>query len=136
MSPSGDIKIVTVLYVYSGYFYYLLYNIIYIIMGYRILSIQQVEQARLLRNRGYTKNEIARELDVAPTTLWYTLYGRSKKTTRSYKKRPKPVYAYLDINGFLLVVRELRQKGLTSGQIAQVFDVPVEQINLIWCKTL
>jgi len=103
----------------------------------RLLNDNQIKEARTLREQyGYTKKELAEHYQVAQTTIWYTIYGRKKKTNRVLKRRPKPVYAYLDINGFLSVVKELRDKGLTSGQVAEVFDVPVEQINLIWCKTL
>lgn len=103
----------------------------------RLLTDNQIAEARTLREQyGYTKKELAQQYQVAETTIWYTLYGRKRKTKKIYKRRPKPVYAYLDINGFLEVVKELRAKGLTSGQVAEVFDVPVEQINLIWCKTL
>lgn len=103
----------------------------------RKLTDKQIQEARILRDKmGFTKNQLAREFDVAPTTIFYNLYGRKRKTNRIYKPRVKPIYAYVDITGFLLIVEELRKKGLTSGQIAQVFDVPVEQINLIWCKTL
>lgn len=103
----------------------------------RLLTENQIQEARILRQKhGYTKKELAQHYNVAETTIWYLIYGRERKTNRVYKRRPKPVYAYLDINGFLAVVKELRAKGLTSGQVAEVFDVPVEQINLIWCKTL
>jgi len=106
-------------------------------MSSRLLNNEQIQEARTLRERfGYTKKELARQYNVAETTIWYLIYGRKRKTNRVYKKRPKPVYAYVDINGFLTIVKELRAKGLTSGQVAEVFEVPVEQINLIWCKTL
>jgi orotate phosphoribosyltransferase-like protein len=106
-------------------------------MPSRILTDEQIEQAKDLRtNYGYTKRQLAEEYDVAETTIWYLIYGRKRKTNREYTRRPKPVYAYVDIQGFISIVKELREKGLNSGQVAEVFDVPVEQINLIWCKTL
>jgi orotate phosphoribosyltransferase-like protein len=106
-------------------------------MSSRLLNNEQIQEARTLREQyGYTKKELAKQYNVAETTIWYLIYGRKRKTERKYLKRPKPVYAYVDINGFLAIVKELRAKGLTSRQVAEVFEVPVEQINLIWCKSL
>lgn len=86
---------------------------------------------------GFTKKELADKYDVSQTTIWYNIYGRKRKTKKIYLyKRQQESYRYLDIKGFVMVVEDLRQKGLTSGEIAQVFNIPVEEINLIWCKTL
>jgi hypothetical protein len=102
----------------------------------RLLTNEQILQAKELREKfGYTKKELAIEFNVAPTTIWYNIYGRKRKTKRIYNYK-KAVYKYVDINGFLIIVENLRKKGLTSAQVAQVFDVPIEQINKIWCKTL
>lgn len=103
----------------------------------KLLSEEQILEARnLSKQMGLSKYELARRYDVSPTTIFYSMYGRKRRTKKIYRYKEKPVYVYLDINGFFLVVKELRKKGLTSGQIAMVFNVPVEQINLIWCKTL
>lgn len=103
----------------------------------KLLSEEQIKEAIFLREeKGYTKKQLSLYYQIPETTIWYYIYGRKRKTKTKYNRRPKPVYAYLDINGFLSVVKDLRSKGLTSGQVAEVFDVPVEQINLIWCKTL
>ncbi len=107
-------------------------------MNHRVLTPEQIEEAKRLRKElGYTKNKLAQEFDVSPTTIWYNIYGRKRKTKRVFLyRRQQESYKFVDIKGFVRVVEDLRTKGLTSGEIALVFSVPIEQINLIWCKTL
>ncbi len=106
--------------------------------NYRVLTDEQVAEAKRLREElGYTKKELAKEFDVPATTIWYNIYGRKRKTKKIYLyKRQSDSYRYTDIKGFVTIVEDLRTKGLTSAEIAQVFSIPVEEINLIWCKTL
>ena len=104
----------------------------------RRLTDEQIEEAKKLREElGYTKKELADMYDVAQTTIWYNIYGRKRKTRKVYiYRREQQDYKFVDIKGFVMIVERLRQKGLTSGEIALVFSVPIEQINKIWCKTL
>ena len=106
--------------------------------AHRILTDEQIEKARLLREQlGYTKRDLAQEFNVAETTIWYNIYGRKRKTRRIYTyRRQHENFNFVNIQGFVNIVEKMRQEGLTSVDVADVFNVPLEEINLIWCKTL
>lgn len=104
----------------------------------RVLTLEQIEEARSLReSMGLTKKELAERYSVGQTTIWYNIYGRKRKTRRIYiYKKAYLNYKFTNIHGFLVVVEKMREEGITSGEIALIFNVPIEEINLIWCKTL
>lgn len=104
----------------------------------RVLSDSQIVEAKkLIDELGYTKRRLAKMYDVAPTTLWYNIYGRKRKTRKIYVyRRQQQNFNFINIKGFVQIVESMRDEGLTSGEIAHVFNVPVAEINLIWCKTL
>lgn len=104
----------------------------------RILSPSQIQEAKQLREKlGYTKKELADRYNVAPTTIWYGIYGRKRKTKRIYVyRRQQNNFKFTNIQGFIEIVEKMREEGMTSGEIAFIFNVPLEEINLIWTKSL
>lgn len=86
---------------------------------------------------GYSKRELANHFQVAETTIWYNIYGRKRRTRRVYLyKRQQKNFDFTDIKSFVDIVENMRKEGLSSGEVAHVFEVPLKQINLIWCKSL
>ena len=104
----------------------------------RLLTEEQVIEAKRLRNSlGYTKLELAKKFEVAPTTIWYNIYGRKRRTKKIFiYKRTHQNYKFTNLKSFVIIVEKMRTEGLTSNEIANIFSVPLQEINLIWCKTL
>jgi len=97
---------------------------------YRKLSDEQIKEAKELRNKGYTKNQLAEMYEVSPTTIWDNVF---RKTKQIKIKRPKRViYSYRKIKGVIMVVRQLRSEELTSIEVANQLDIPLVEVNYIY----
>jgi len=59
-------------------------------MNHRVLSEEQIKQAKELKEQGKSKRQIAFILGVAQTTVWDNIFN-TKKRVRVYKKYLKPV---------------------------------------------
>lgn len=58
-------------------------------MNHRVLSEEQIKQAKELKEQGKSKRQIAFILGVAQTTVWDNIFN-TKKRVRVYKKYIKP----------------------------------------------
>lgn len=105
---------------------------------HRVLTDEQILEAKTLREQlGYTKRQLAETFGVGSTTIWNNLYGRKRKTKKIYLYRRKHEdFNFTNIQGFVIIVENLRNEGMTSGDIADIFQVPLKEINQIWKKTL
>jgi predicted transcriptional regulator len=109
-----------------------------IMSNYRLLTEEQVREAKQLRNSlGYTKMELAKRYEVSPTTIWYNIYGRKRRTKKLFiYKRTHQNYKFTNLKSFVIIVEKMRDEGINSNEIANIFNVPLQEINQIWCKTL
>jgi hypothetical protein len=58
-----------------------------------ILSKEQIEEAKFLREQGKTKRDLAIIFNVGPTTIWENVYAK-EKIVRIRIKRPKIIYEH------------------------------------------
>lgn len=99
-------------------------------MARKLLTIDQIKEAHRLRQQNYSKRKLAEYFNVGATTIWDNIFANARK------RQPKDKTSFKDITTFVVIVSSLRDKGLTSIEIAKQYEVPIKDINIIWCKTL
>lgn len=112
----------------------LLYN-----MVRRILTDKEIDLARELREKGYTKKQLADEFMVGETTIWYNIYGRRRKTDRVkrvylYRNTKRPEFKFLQDNFSIAHIITLKRIGLTSSQVSSHLRIPLQEVNIIWSQ--
>lgn len=99
-------------------------------MRERILDSTQLSQAEEMLENGATNREIARYFGVGKTTIWDNVY-RQKKRMRIYN-RARFTYLFIPIKSVIIIVNQLRNQGLNSGQVSQDLQIPLEEVNYIY----
>lgn len=107
----------------------------------RALSEDQLKVARYLKSKGYSNRYIAKQFNVAKTTIYYNIYNTTRERLGS---RPiKEIESYKqfdDLNSLtnlycvIMVVKILKKEGYNSGQVSNQLNIPLEEVNKIYFK--
>ena len=97
----------------------------------RILTIEQIKEAKQLRKQGHTKRQLARLFEVAETTIWDNVF-RSGKVIKRHQGDKPIIYSYKKIKGVIMVVNKFRSDDLTSLQVSEMLQIPIEEVNFIY----
>ena len=95
----------------------------------RVLEPYQLQEARELKERGYSKREIAKRYGVGGTTIWENVFATKQKEPQAPQL---PTYSKLKC--VIFTVSLLRQQGYTSGVVAHSLQLPLIEVNRIYSK--
>lgn len=98
----------------------------------RILTEQQIQEAKALRLSGYTKRRLAEKFGVGQTTIWDNVFYYKGKKIRHIKQRQKEVPKISRYKIIVFVIKLKKQEGHTSGEIAQELDLPLADVNHVY----
>ena len=105
----------------------------------RVLTDEQIQEGKRLRSDGYTKDKIAELFGVGSTTVWENIYAtpRERALIRLRRRRVRiPVITYRKIQIVLQAVQILKDKGLTSNEVAEALHLSLDDVNHLWTKLL
>jgi len=102
-------------------------------MRVAVLTKEQIEEGKRLKEQGYTRKQIAELFGVGHTTVWDHIYSTKKR--KHIATRPV-VITFRKINIVCAAVKILRNQGLTSDEVAEKLYLPLEDVNYLWTKLL
>jgi transcriptional regulator with XRE-family HTH domain len=97
-------------------------------MRCRALTLEQLEEAKNLRQQGLTKRELAEYFGVGQTTIWENVFSQKKRIRVT-------IYAnkgYSKIKHLVLFIAEKRNDGWDSKEVAELLEMNLEDVNYIW----
>ena len=97
----------------------------------RILTPEEIAEAKALKERGMSKRQLARHFEVGSTTIWDHVFGQRKRY-------PKGEYqpTFRNLKSITLVIHYLKCDGMTSIQVSQRLNIPLNDVNYIWTKKI
>ena len=98
---------------------------------YRKLTEEQIQEAKDLRKKGYTKRQLAELFEVSSTTIWENVFSNKKRPKRGRPVK-RQIYSYRKIKGVIMVVNQLRAKEYTSKEVSEELSIPLEEVNYIY----
>lgn len=102
-------------------------------MRARLLTQEQIQQARELREQGLSKRELAREFGVSSTTIWDNVFTDVPSWLR--KQQQNRSMRYVRLRCAVFAVQLLRIQGAENTQlVAHSLQMPLEEVNHIWAS--
>lgn len=98
----------------------------------RALTLEQIEEAKLLRQQGFSNRQLAERYGVGKTTIWENVYDSNRIPKETRKGRI--YYTFLEINGIMVVIRQMRDRDMNSMEVAEELNIPLEQVNILFTK--
>lgn len=89
-----------------------------------VLTQQDIEQMKILKDQGYSNRQIADIFNVAKSTVWDNVYS-----DKGIKINLPP---YRKIQIAIEVIRIRKDQGRNTLQVAQELDIPLGEVNYIW----
>jgi len=96
------------------------------------LTPEQLKEAEALFREGYSNRQIARHFGVAKTTIWENIYA-PKERMRVFNPT-RNIYLFATIKSVILIVSDMRNRGLNSDKVAQELQMPLEEVNHIYSQ--
>lgn len=100
----------------------------------RVLSPEQLEEAKQLRLQGFTKRQLAKKYGVGQTTIWDNVFYYKGKRVKKLAPRPIEKPKILRYKIVVYAIQLKKQQGFNSGQIANEFSLPLSEVNYIYSK--
>lgn len=98
----------------------------------RVLTEQQIQEAKTLKLSGYTKRQLADRFKVGQTTIWDNVFYYKGKKVRHYEPRKKDVPKIAKYKIIVFVVKLKKSEGYTSMDIANELDLPLADVNYVY----
>jgi len=99
----------------------------------RLLSQEEIDKAKMLKERGLTKRQLAVIFEVSSTTIWYSVYAKEK---RVQSRRTGKIYTFRNIQSVGRVVQSLKGKDYSSLKVATILNIPLNDVNYLWTKNI
>ncbi len=97
----------------------------------KILSPEEIAEAKALKEKGMTKRQLARYFEVGSTTIWDNVFGTRKRYPKSLNQP-----TFRNLKSITLVIHYLKCDGYTSIQVSQRLNIPLQDVNYIWTKNI
>lgn len=89
-----------------------------------VLTQQDIERMKALKQEGYTDRQIADIFNVAKSTVWDNLHDRwGKKIFISEWRK---------IQIAVEVIKIRKQQGKTTKEVSEELNIPLGEVNYIW----
>lgn len=99
----------------------------------RVLSEQQIQEAKILKLSGYTKRKLAEHFNVAQTTIWDNVFRPySKRLPRIAPPKTKEIPKISRYKIIVYVVKLKKHEGYNSMDIANELKLPLSDVNYIY----
>lgn len=106
-------------------------------MRVRLLTPEEIAEAKLLKQRGYSKRQLAHKFEVGEMTIWENVYSERDKENEKRRSRftsKIPAYTYRKIPIVIRAVCVMKKYCENSQQVAKELDMPLKEVNYIWAK--
>lgn len=94
------------------------------------LPPETIEAARMLDTKGFTRYRIGKSIHLLYGFNRTTIYSHLNDDPKKYQEKPRNPKERQEA---ALRVRELKNKGLLSTQVAEVLALPLVYVNKLWC---
>lgn len=98
----------------------------------RVLTLEQIEEAKALKDDGYTKRQLATLYGVGQTTIWDNVFYFKGKPVRRIVRSVRVVSPIVNSATIRFIVSIKKQEGYTSLDTANELDLPLKEVNLIY----
>ena len=89
-----------------------------------VLTQHDIEQMRILKDKGYSNRQIADIFNVAKSTVWDNIYSKKGE------KIVLPPYRKIQIA--IEVIRIRKSQGKNTVEVSKELDIPLGEVNYIW----
>lgn len=98
------------------------------------LTPEQIEEAKRLREQGYSKRKLAVYFEVTPTLIWNNVYRTHTVKRKKYIAVERYSVRRIDIIHKALQV--LKTQGYTSKQAADMLYLDLKDVNYLYPKIM
>lgn len=94
------------------------------------LPPETIEAAKLLDSRGFTRYRIGKSIHILYGFNRTTIYRHLNEDPKKYQEKPRDPKKKQEA---ALKVRELKNQGLLSTEVAEILGFPLVYVNKLWC---
>lgn len=92
----------------------------------KLLTPAQIDEAKRLKENGYSKVQLAIIYKVGATTIWENVFAKAKRIKKEREAK------FRDLDTLLEIIYNLREEGYNSLQVSQKLDIPLAEVNYIY----
>ncbi len=97
----------------------------------KVLSPQEIIEAKRLRKQGYSRKQLADMFNVGQTTIWDNIYRINRFPKKPRQKR-ESVITYRKVQIVIEAVTLMRNRGLNSLETSTNLEIPLKEVNFIY----
>lgn len=94
--------------------------------GSRRFTTEEIQKMLELKRQGYSNRKIALLFNAPKTTVWINVF-------REKEQAPPP---YRNLQLVVQVIKQKKETGKNTLQVAQELDIPLAEVNYIWGEIL
>jgi len=97
-------------------------------MRVRVLTQEQIQEARRQQKEGCTNRQIALYFGVGKTTIWDNIYQNRRRIPL------RRITLLSNIPSVIMIVTIMRKEGFTSMDVSEILSIPLIEVNKIYSR--
>jgi len=97
-------------------------------MRIRVLTQEQIQEARKQQKDGWTNRHIALYFGVGKTTIWDNVFQPRRRILL------RRITLLSNIPSVIMIVTTMRNEGFTSQDVSEILSIPLIEVNKIYSR--